>query len=53
MHRRRIGNLGIRGDLGPIKFREYGRRRDAVEAVAVIQDAKFHIIRKLPKGKTF
>src|SRR5688500_14112565 len=42
MHRRGAGKSRVGADLRPEEFREDGRRRNAVEAIAVIKYAKFH-----------
>ena len=43
VHRRRIGDLRRRVDLGSVEFGEYRGRRNAVETIAVIKYAKFHM----------
>ena len=43
VHRRGIGDLGTGRDLRLVKFGENGCRRNAVEAIAVIKYAKFHM----------
>ena len=46
MHRRRVRDLSVRVNRRVIKFGKDRGRGDAVKAVAVIENAKFHIIRK-------
>ena len=41
VHRRRVGNIGIRVDLCPVKFGKDRGRRDSVETVAVIKYLSF------------
>lgn len=43
VHRRRIPDLRSGMDLCRVKLSENGRRRNAVETIAVIKYAKFHI----------
>lgn len=51
VHRRRVGNFGSRSDRSRVELCEDRGRRNAVKAVTVIEDAKFHIIDLNAKGQ--
>lgn len=53
VHRRCVGDKGVRMHLGTIKFGKYRGGRNTVEAVAVIKYPQFHIIPICRRAKHF